>query len=315
MDILYALQQLREGPLSFLTPFMSAVSSGAIIISVAIIGIAYWAYNKRFGTLGIFSLTFGFLLNSAIKVTACEYRPWVLDSRLTPASTSSLATGYSMPSAHATLATAALGTFSAGFWKQRKWVSILCGVLLALVMFSRMWLGCHTLADVLVGFAACAALLPLVRLFLLWGDGAKNRDALLLVLGIVIGIVALTYGYLKPYPIEYTTTGELLVDPYVMVRDYCSSVGVFWGALAGWFLERHFVKFTVDGAVGMRIARVVAGVAGAGILYLVLSFALGSVDINVAHVAKYCLVTCYCLAGWPWVFTHVEPRIYAALSR
>ena len=141
------LQGLREASGGFFDQFfMSCTEFGNIHIILFLIGILYWAYDKKFGEYLLVSFAFSRLLNSFIKLTTCVYRPWVEDSRIHPFKGALKdATGYSLPSGHATSSGILfLGTFLKGnFTKGFKIFSIIC---LLLICFSRCYL-CWILPD------------------------------------------------------------------------------------------------------------------------------------------------------------------------
>ena len=103
------------------------------------------------------------MLNGIIKLTVCAYRPWIRSDLIEPAGDSKVAaTGYSFPSGHTTVATITYGTVSVWQKDKRKWLSILCVVLILLTAFSRNFLGVHTPQDVVVGFTVSILIIWIV---------------------------------------------------------------------------------------------------------------------------------------------------------
>ena len=89
-------------------------------------------------------------------------RPWVLDENFTIVEEArEAASGYSFPSGHSQ---SAVGTFGGlavtGKNKVLRWIFIAIAVL---VPFSRMYLGVHTLWDVLIGSCLALMLVALLR--------------------------------------------------------------------------------------------------------------------------------------------------------
>ena len=82
------------------------------------------------------------MLNQFLKLLCRVPRPWVMDPEFTIVESARAdATGYSFPSGHTQNS---VGTFGVlGRCARRTWVRILCGILMILVPFSRMYLRPH----------------------------------------------------------------------------------------------------------------------------------------------------------------------------
>ena len=124
---------------------------------MVIMAILYWSGSKDLGTYLMMGWSGNRLLNGALKITACVYRHWIRDVRIIPYGDSiSTATGYSFPSGHTMNGASVFG----GGALRKEFPAVLRAVLavmVALIAFSRIFLGVHTPQDVLVG--ACAGLL------------------------------------------------------------------------------------------------------------------------------------------------------------
>lgn len=261
------LQGFREVSGGFFDQFfMSCTEFGNIHIILFLIGILYWAYDKKFGEYLLVSFAFSRLLNSFIKLTTCVYRPWIEDPKIHPYEGALKdATGYSLPSGHATSSGILfLGTFLKGnFTKGFKIFSIIC---LFLICFSRCYLGVHSLLDIVVGLViAFASLLIVGKLFDKLDDN-PNFDLILLGAGIVFSILLIAYATFKSYPMDYNTAGKLIVEPAKMALEAYKDVGFCMGILISWVIERRFINFSCEGPIERRFLRI----GGAYIGYMII---------------------------------------------
>lgn len=247
MDIQYLLflQNMRVATGGVFDEFFNGLSKVAVDLLPFLPFIIFWCVDRKWGYR--FLMTFGIseLVNGFLKLTVCAYRPWIRSDLIEPAGDSKVAaTGYSFPSGHTTDATAVYGTTCAWQWKKRRWLSVLCIVLLALTGFSRNFLGVHTPQDVVVGFASTMAVLLLVGYAQRKIDGDDRKLDILTLVGIMVVIATLIYIMVKPYPMDYVD-GVLLVDPVRMMNDTFSACGGFTGLLVGSYVERHFIRYEI----------------------------------------------------------------------
>ena len=87
MDINYllALQNLRDATGGVLNTFFEYITKlGETSVIVFFVGLVYWGLNKKQGIFLMFSLYTNRIINGFIKITACVYRPWIRDARITP---------------------------------------------------------------------------------------------------------------------------------------------------------------------------------------------------------------------------------------
>ena len=247
IDILLALQQFREGAGGFLADFLNKMTFLGELNSVLVImAVVYWCVSKEFGSYLLMGWSGNRLVNGVLKVTACAYRPWIRDARIVPYGNAiSTATGYSFPSGH----TMNAGTVFGGGVVRRdlpRLLRIMLAILLALVGFSRLFLGVHTPQDVLVGIAAGLLVMALTARMMAWLEKHPEKDLLVAGIGVLLAAGVALYAGLKPYPEHYDAAGKLLVDGAKMANDTFKGVGWCVGFLAGWVLERRFVGFSTD---------------------------------------------------------------------
>lgn len=118
-----------------------------LTISLAAI-LIYWCYNKQYGISAALAVTTSAGLNTAIKLILDIPRPYTYDLRIQPLDTLT-APGSSFPSNHAQSIAAFLTAVCLSF--RRTWVVVLSAILCLVVAFSRLYLGVHTIVDVLAG--------------------------------------------------------------------------------------------------------------------------------------------------------------------
>ncbi len=248
MDIQYLLllQGVREATGGTLNEVFNAISKFAVDVMPYLPFIIFWCVSKKWGYRYLLTLGLTEMLNGLIKLTVCAYRPWIRSEEIEPAGDSkTAATGYSFPSGHTSSGTSTYGTTVAYQWKKRRWVAVLCCVMIALTAFSRNFLGVHTPQDVLVGFTEATVVILLVGYFQKKIDGNNKILDILSAVGVAAVIGSIIYVTQKPYPMDYDAAGKLLVDPNAMMNDFFKACGMFLGLLAGSFLERHYIHYEV----------------------------------------------------------------------
>lgn len=260
IDYLLFLQCFRDSSGHIFDRFFLFITTfGEITIPIFIICSLYWAINKKAGQFLLWNYLFGFITNQLVKVSACIYRPWILDSRIKPlAAAIPAATGYSFPSGHTAGAMSVWGGLAVSFWKN-KWVRYISIAIVLCVMFSRNYLGVHTPQDVVVSFLLSCFVLYGTYKLINWEEQDKNRD--LIVLGTVFTVTVLTvlYIYLKNYPIHYLF-GKILYDPNPIKTDSLLRSGFLLGAFTGWILEKRFIIFNPETGTNIKkVLRVIVG--------------------------------------------------------
>ena len=248
MDIQYLLflQNFRNSINDALTPFMEWLSMFAVTYLVMFAVFQYWSMDKKDGLFTLLSFYICLFLNPLIKLTDCVYRPWIRDARILPAGDAiSTATGYSFPSGHTSTAFPLAGGCAVNAWKSKgwKWLAVLFVLYALLTGFSRNYLGVHTPQDVCVGI-----LISLVSLFaaakiISYLEKTPEKENFFLLAGFILCWLAILYFTLKPYPMDYTADGKLLVDPQKMMNDGYGDVGKLMGFIIARFVEKTWIKF------------------------------------------------------------------------
>ena len=304
LQYLLWLQDLRGATGGVFDEFFNGLSKFAVEIMPFLPFLVFWGLSRKWGYRFMLTHTFGELLNGVIKLTVCAYRPWIRSDKIVPAGDSkTAATGYSFPSGHSVSAGTTYGTAAAAAWKRKRWAAIVCIVLILLTGFSRNFPGVHTPQDVIVGITEALVVILLAGLLMKWLDGNEKRADIMTVLGILFVIGALLYITLKPYPMDYTADGTLLVDPKSMMNDAFKACGAAFGLLIGSFVERHYIRFRVP--KGSKLLPLMAGI-GLGLLYGWKYYFSGASVIPLlgkhwGNLAARFIMVFFAVAVWPLV--------------
>ena len=336
MDYLYNLQLIREGAPEFINIVLLGISEFISVGGIFIACFVYWCLDKRSGAFILGSFSGGYMLNQVFKNTACVYRPWVSDPRLTLApEASSSATGYSFPSGHTLSATTVYG--GTGIYAHRHKIFVaFMSLMIVLTAFARNWLGAHTLKDVAFAIIEGLAVLIINVFIMKWlakkdeeaarsaGNYSKERASLstsfvntrcgkerviLFAVFAALTIVALIYLDTKDYPVDYDDNGVMLADPYDMITDCFTGAGMFLGFLCGWILEKRFIGFSVEGTKKQKALRFILGFISLAAIYLgILPLVLGSLDEHTEHIIKYFVVFFYASGIYPALIKLVQSK-------
>ena len=267
IDPLLYLQFLRELSGGIFNDFFLACSLYGETVSVIIlIALFYWCIDKKLGEYLLISFCWVGFVVSFLKNAVCMYRPWVLDPRVhTVKEALPGAGGYSLPSGH----TGNVLTLFGGLvirGKYSKLTNIILIVCLFLVCFSRMYLGAHTILDLI------SIIIPGIIVLILFGrifdkiDEKPNLDIIISASGLIVMALITVYSLLKGYPIDYDSAGQIIVDPVktTLGSFYCN--GLATGLLIGWPIERRFVQFSHEGTIESKMVRFIVGFLGIGLI-------------------------------------------------
>ncbi len=111
IDYLLMLQNFRDATGGVLDGFFELVTKlGEASIVTLLVAAMYWCVDKREGIFLMLTFYYNRVINAFVKITACVYRPWILDARVTPVEGAMAdATGYSFPSGHSANAASFFG--------------------------------------------------------------------------------------------------------------------------------------------------------------------------------------------------------------
>ena len=301
MEYLLWLQDIRSDALNtVLMTVTDFITSPVMYLAMAIL---YWCFNKKAAYYIAMNISFGSMVNQALKNTFCVYRPWIKNPDIKPVPEAfETATGYSFPSGHTQIASSEF--LSVAVWqKNRKWLVAVCVFITLLVMFTRNYLGVHTLQDVCASLTVSVVVLFLTKTLLEWVEGKKNRDLIVFFVGMAVCTAFLVYTTLKPYPTDFAPDGTLLVDPKEMITDCYAAAGCVYGFLIGWILERRFVKFTTEVSAKTKVLRAIVGSVILLIIATVVKDALESIHMWWGELAALALAFVFILYLFPAMFS------------
>lgn len=293
MNLLRALEAIR---MPWLNELMLGITEFGDETVFTVVGmIILWCYHKawgfRFMTIGLT----GSALNQLLKAIFLIPRPWVVDETFTIVEAArSGATGYSFPSGHTQSAVSCFGTLAV--WLKKRWVTIACVVGIALVAFSRMYLGVHTPLD--VGVALATGVVTVLGMsWLLQKDDGKA--AWTKVAAMALTLVLLAYVLLAP-----TREANVAEFDEHGVKAAWQLLGAMVGMLLAWWVDGRYLHFDTKAVWWAQLCKVVLGlalvVAVRSGMKVVLSAIFG--DALFTNAIRYFLM---CVVGgilWPTTF-------------
>ena len=293
MDFLYFLEDLRTPVLDGIVSALTHLGGEMVFLIAALT--VFWCADKR---QGYYLLSVGFmgtLVNLFLKITCRIPRPWVRDPNFTIVeSARAEATGYSFPSGHST---SSVGTFGVIATEgKRLWLRLVAVALCFLIPLTRLYLGVHTPADVLVGSAISLVFIILLRPVIYRNDGKHMPKLLALMLLLSAGFVA--YMELFPFPadVDADNLGSALKNSYTLL-------GALSGMLAVWYADRKR-NFSNDAPWPAQVLKTVLGLALALAVKEGLKFPLDALfgGHMIARAIRYMVLVLFAGILWPMTF-------------
>lgn len=293
MEFLYWLESIRTPILNRFMLLITQLGDETAFLVVALI--VFWCVDKRRGYYILSVGLLGTVANQFMKLWFRIPRPWVRDPNFQALPEAfEGAGGYSFPSGHTQNS---VGTFGGlAYATKNKAIKALCVVVAILVPFSRMYVGVHTPADVLVAAAMAVALIFAVHPFVL-GKYKKFFPVLLGVMTLV-SVSYLCFVELYPFPAD--------IDAHNLTsgtENAYTLVGALTGLLVVYAVDEKWLNFSTKAVWWVQILKVVIG------LLLVLAIKSGlktplnaMLGESVGRAVRYGLIVLMAGIVWPLSF-------------
>ena len=279
--------------------FQSVTYLAQEILVIAVICWMYWCSNKKLAyTLGFSYFASGILVQG-LKITFRIPRPWVLNPQFKAVESAVPgATGYSFPSGHTQSGTALFGTLA--IHTRQKAAKCLCWLLIFLIGFSRMYLGCHTPKDVLTAFAVTIVCTVIIYYLLYRKEYLEGKEKTTSVVMAVVCILLVIYA-------------AVLYKSGTIAMEYASDCVKAGGAgmafSIGYYAEKKYVDFKMPDGMKEKLLRITVGLIVALILQLGLKPILGS-SLPGSFV-RYFIVVLWIIVLYPVIFTKISRNVRA----
>ena len=299
MGFLNFLASLRNPVLNWIMQIITYCGEELLFMAVALV--LFWCVDKW---KGYYILAVGFLGTIAtqwMKLICRVPRPWVKDPNFKIVeSARSGATGYSFPSGHSQSAACTFGGIAR--FTKKTWLRIVCMALVALVGFSRMFLGAHYPTDVAVGLAVgivlVFAMYPIVK------RAKEDPRWMYGLLGclVLVNVAYLLYLNLYKFPADVFLPEN--VDNYTEgLANGWKLLGALLGLILAYTVDWKKLHFSEKAPLAGQICKVVVGL----ILVVAVQKGLKPVFAMISDGAfwnalRYFCVVVFAGAVWPLSF-------------
>ena len=264
--------------------------------------IVFWCFNKY---KGYYLLCVGFIgtvINQFLKILCRVPRPWVKDPDFTIVeSAREAATGYSFPSGHTQVSVGLFGGIARAYNKLALRIGMI--VLAALVALSRMYLGVHTPADVLVSLGIAVVLIFVA--YPLFQRAEKSPRVMYGILGFfsVMMVAYVLFIMLYPFPEDVYHVDE--VHNLISARENgFTLLGCALGFLVTYTVDLKWTKFDTRAVWWAQILKVIGGLALVVGVKALLKNPLNALLVNeyLARSVRYFLMVVVGGVLWPMTF-------------
>ncbi|TDD90684.1 phosphatase PAP2 family protein [Actinomadura darangshiensis] len=283
--------------------FMSYLGSAAFYVPLLLA--LFWCVAPRLAARAAVVLLFGAVVNTILKLVFHAPRPYWTDPSVDGRQS---LTSFGMPSGHSQNSVAGWGFFAA---QTRRWILWAgAAVVVFLIGLSRVYLGVHSIGQVLagwgIGLALLVAVLGLEPIVVPWWTRQHLAAQMALSLGVSLLLLAAAWGALQPlqdwqWPQAWSEAIQAaggVIGP-ITLTDSAQASGALCGTLMGLSLCAARGWFDPGGKAWQRLARLPVGLAGTAVI----AFFQGTSVVQAFVVQA--LLALWVTAGAPEVFVRL----------
>jgi len=275
IEIIKFIQQFRTPFLDVLFQVITFIGEDAFI--TVVLTLIFLCINKRFAyMMGIAYMTNG-IINTSLKEIFRVPRP--IGQPGVQSLRTQTAGGYSFPSGHSQSAASVLTSLAIKI--KKKWFYILGSVLVFLVALSRMYLGVHTLKDVVCGVVLGVVWVLVSNKIFCYAERTNKRYILLL--------------YLIP-----VAAGML----FFHTETFYKAAGVLVSLLIGYIIESRYIRYDVKAPIWKQIIKYIIGL---GVLLLIKEY----VKVLLPPVLISQFIRYFIMGAWIFV---LSPMLFILLK-
>ena len=296
MPFLYFLESIRNPIFDWIFATVTHIGEETFFLAFAII--FFWCVNKRQGYFILITGLVGTVVNQVAKLFFRIPRPWVLDPEFNIIeSARAEATGYSFPSGHTQNVAGTFGAIAAH--EPKKWKTAVCVTIIALVGFSRMYLGVHTPLDVVVSLLVALGIILLLRPVFATDESFKKYMPYVVIGSVILSTLFLVY--------VLSLSGVSFLDAHNYqsgLKNAFTLLGCTAGLVVVYFVDSRYINFDTKAKWYAQLLKLAIGL---GIILAIksgLSAPLTALFGNeyVARAVRYFLIVVFAGAVWPLTF-------------
>ena len=300
MSLLYFFESIRNPFLDFIFSIVTLCGEETVFMAVGMI--AFWCFGKYRGYYLLCTGFAGTVINQMLKMVFRVPRPWVKDPSFTIVeSAREAASGYSFPSGHTQSSVGLFGGLARAY--KIKAVRIIAITLCVLTPLSRMYLGVHTPADVLV--SVVIALVLIFVAYPLFMKAEHSPATMYAILGTLTALVAAfaLFVFLYDFPAD-VYNAENIHNLESARKNAATLLGCMVGLLVVYTVDIKFTHFETKAVWWAQIIKAAGGlilvVAAKELLRSPLEAILGA---NLfARATRYFIMVIVGGVLWPMTF-------------
>lgn len=301
MSVLYFLESIRNPFLDTVVSVITMLGEETFFMAIALV--FFWCIDKF---EGYYMLSVGFLgtmINQFLKMTFRIPRPWVKDPSFTIVeSAREAASGYSFPSGHTQSSVGVFGSIMR--FNKNTVLRIICGILCALVAFSRLYLGVHTPLDVGVSIVIAVILILVLYPFFVRCRSSPKAMYPLLLFMTAVSITFTLYVTLYKFPSKVYLS-ENIANLLSARKNAFTLLGCILGLDVIYPLDIKFINFSTEAVWYKQIIKILGGIALVIAVKELLRAPLEALIVNeyAARSVRYFLIVLVAGTLWPYIFS------------